>query len=105
MVGISISHLQFRHQIVVGLGVLAFQILHELSAFAHLFDESAARAEVLLMHAEVLGKVFDFRGENGDLHLRRTGIGFVSLVLFDDPLLFLRRQHTRRNLAVARDPR
>lgn len=82
-------HLEICHQIVVGLGVFTLEVLHELAALADLFDQTAAGAEVLLMRFQVFREILDFRRQNGDLDLRRTGIGFVCLVLLNDALLLL----------------
>lgn len=86
--------LEIRHQVVVSLSIFALEVLHELATLADLFDQATAGAEVLLMRFQVLGEILDFRGQNGDLDLRRTGIGLMRLVLLNNALLLLCVQHS-----------
>lgn len=86
--------LELAHQIVVGLGVFAFEILHQAAAFANFFDETAARGEVLLVALQVFRKVFDFFRENSDLDLRGAGIGRMSFEFLNNAFLLVLRQHS-----------
>ena len=42
---------------------------------------------ILLVHLEVLSEVNDTSGQESDLNLRRTGVGFVNSVSGNDVLL------------------
>lgn len=86
-------NLQFRHQLIVGLGVFALQVLHEAAAFAYFFDEAAARGKVFLVAAQMLGEIADFLGQDRDLHLGRPGIRGVRLIFLNDALLLVGVQH------------
>lgn len=85
--------LELTHQIVVGLGVFALEIFHQAAAFADFLDETSAGGEIFLMAFQVFGEILDLFGENGDLDLRRTGVGCMGLELFNDALLFVLRKH------------
>ena len=54
------------------------------------FDKSASRVVVLLVFLEVSCEKVNLFGEHSYLHLLRTSVRLVNLVLFDDCLLFLR---------------
>lgn len=85
--------LQFCHQVVVALGVLALEVLHEAAAFADFLDQTAAGREVLFVRAEVIGELLNLFGEKSDLDLGGASVRSVRLELFNDALLAVRIQH------------
>jgi hypothetical protein len=51
---------------------------------------------VLFVSFEMLGKFSDTAAQQRDLYFRRTGVGFMNLVVDDDlPLCFTRQCHLR----------
>jgi hypothetical protein len=51
------------------------------------------------MRLEMLGEMIDPGGQQCDLHLSRTGVTFMQLVLFNNlPLCVFRNRHTSRYL-------
>ena len=59
---------------------MTFQIVEELAAPAGHLKEPAAGVEVLAVGPQVLGKVINPGGEQGNLHLARSSILIVGLV-------------------------
>lgn len=62
-------YLQLCHQVIVSLGILALQVLHEAAAFSDFLDEASAGREVFLVSAQVLREIADLFGQYGDLDL------------------------------------
>ena len=48
---------------------------------------------VVDVHLQVLGQLVDASGEDGDLDLRRAGVGLVGAVGFDNSSLFVLADH------------
>jgi len=57
------------------------QVFQKSPALTDHFQQSAARMVVFLVHAKMLGQLFDLLGQNRDLDFRRTGIRFVRAEL------------------------
>ena len=68
--------------------VLLLQVVEHIPALTDHLQQAAAGVVVLLVDLQMLGQVGDTAGEDGNLHLRGTGIALVGGVLEDD-LLFL----------------
>ena len=68
----------------VAIEVGALQVVEQLAATGRHGDQAAAGVEVLAVFPEVLGEVFDARGEQCDLHFGRAGVILVGTELFDD---------------------
>jgi hypothetical protein len=62
----------------------SLQVVQQLAATAHHLEQAAARVVVLGVLLEVLGQVVDPRGQEGDLHFRRTGVVLRALVVQED---------------------
>ena len=75
------AQIQLLQQFVVFWEVMIFQVIEQLSAPARHLQESAAGVEILPVGAEMLGQMVDARREESDLHLARTRVLFVDLVL------------------------
>ena len=76
------------HQRVVSVEIFALEVLEELAALTGHRNESATRMEILGMILQVSGQLRDTFGEKCNLHLARSGIGSVGLVLFDSLCFF-----------------
>lgn len=50
-------------------------------------EKAAARMHIFLVRLQMLGQLIDALREDGDLHLRRTGILIVDSGFLDDLLL------------------
>ncbi len=73
----------------VTLRVGTIQVLQHPAALADQLEQSPAGVVVMLVLQQMPGQVLYALGEQGDLHLRRTGVSLVSLVLFDNYRFFL----------------
>ena len=79
---------EFGHEFVVCLGICALQVAHEAAAFADFFDETATGGEIFFVRFQVIGELFDFFAQDGDLDLWGAGVGGMGFEFLDD-LLFL----------------
>ncbi len=69
-----------------------------LAAVRYEAEEAAARVLIFAIFIKVGRKFCDSAGQNGDLHLRRTGVG-VMASRFRDLVLFLAlREHGRNDI-------
>lgn len=75
------------------LGVFTLKVLEETAALGDLFDEAAARAEVLAVILEVRGELLNFLREQRDLHLRGASIALVGAEFLDDRVFLLLAEH------------
>ena len=80
---------QALDQRLVALQVVPPQVVEESAAAAHDLEQAAARMVVLRVMLEVLRKLVDPVGEQGDLHLRRARIGLMAAMGLDDRALRL----------------
>ena len=72
----------------VTLNILLLQIAEKVSSVTDHLEHAATAVMVLRVVLQVLGERVDAAGENGDLHLGRTGVAFVYRIGCDDVLLF-----------------
>ena len=89
----------------VTLDVLGHQIVQHLAALTDHLQQAAAGVVVLLVDLQVLGELVDAGGENGDLHLGRTGVGLMDAVGLDNGRLFVLADHGKFHLSEIRCPR
>lgn len=75
----------------IAAGAFLAEIRQQAPALSDHHQEATARVEVVLMDFEVFRKLLDAPGEHGDLHFRRSGIGFMNAGLFDECRLFFSR--------------
>src|SRR5690606_2818641 len=78
---------QLLHPRPVPLAVLALQVVEQAPPLPDHLVKSAPGVVVLLVHPQVLGQLVDAGGQNGHLHLRRTGVALMLLKVGDDALL------------------
>ena len=68
----------------ISFNVLLLEVCQKIAAMTDHFEQSAAGMMILLVDLQMLVELVDAVGLNGDLHFGRTGIAFVSGILFDD---------------------
>ena len=70
------------------------EIFEQIAALGDQLEQPATAGKILLVSSHVLGQFVDSGGEQRDLHFRRPGVAFSSLVLTDElSLFFLRNRH------------
>jgi hypothetical protein len=62
-------------------------------------QQAAPRVMIVLVGAEMIGQGVDASRQEGDLDLRRPGIGGMRPVLFDNRVRALFSQHARKPLS------
>src|SRR5690348_2416417 len=80
----SATQAETADQRLVALGVLALQVAEQAAAMVDHLQEATTRVVVLLVRLEVVGQLLDARGQQRDLHLRRTCVGRRAAVILDD---------------------
>ena len=81
----------------VTLDVLLGEVVEQVAALTDHFEKAAAGMVVLLVDLEVFGELVDALGENGDLNLRRTGVGLMGAVCLDNCLFLFVCDHSLKN--------
>ena len=84
-----LSQIEGLGELFVRFYVLAFEIFEKTASLSDFLDQSAATGEIFFMSFQVLGQVFDFGCENGDLDLWGSGIRTVGPKLLNNPLFGL----------------
>jgi hypothetical protein len=64
--------------------IFLLQIFEQVSTLADQFQQTAAGMMIFGMRFKMLGEIHDPFGQQGNLHLARTGIGFVGLKFFNE---------------------
>ena len=67
----------------ISLDVVPSEIVEQPAPSADEHEQSAARVVILVVDPQVLREMVDPPGEQGNLYLRGTGVGFVETVLGD----------------------
>src|SRR5262245_26445014 len=80
----SLTQSQPTDHLLVPGAILPRQVLQQLIAPADQLQEPTPRRMVLLVRIKMLAQIIDPLGQQGDLHLRRTGIFRVGLVIGND---------------------
>src|SRR6185437_6297833 len=80
----SATQAETADQRLVALGVLALQVTEQAAAMVDHLQKATTRMMVLLVRLEMVGQLLDARGQQRDLHLRRTGVGRCAAVILDD---------------------
>jgi len=81
---------QFFDDRAIPVDVLLLQIIEKPTPLPYDFEQSTPGVMVLLVSAEMLGKISNPLREKGDLYFRGTGITFVGLEFINDFLLAFR---------------
>lgn len=85
--------LHFLEGFLVASLILALEILEVSSAVGDHLDEAAAGVIVLLVGLQMRRKLVDLARKDGNLHLRRAGVGVVDAALLDDILFLFGGKH------------
>ena len=80
---------------LIRLGLIHLQVREEFSALCDLAEQTAAGCVILLVLLEVLRQEIDLIREEGDLHVRRSGVLGVHAVLLDQFLLVFALEHKK----------
>src|SRR6185437_6162661 len=80
----SATQAETADQRLIALGVLALEITEQATASVDHLQETTTRMMVFLVRLEMLGQLLDARGQQRNLHLRRTGVGRRAAVILDD---------------------
>lgn len=75
---------EFADQRSVPLDIVAAQVVEQPTTSADEHQQSSSRVVILLMDFQMIRQVIDSRGEECNLHLRRTGVGLVGAMLGND---------------------
>jgi hypothetical protein len=68
-------------QTLVSLVIVLFEIIEKPPPLPYEHEETPAGVVILHMYLEVLCEMIDALTEQGNLHLRRSGIGFMEFEL------------------------
>ena len=82
------SQAKTGYDIPITLWVLFADVLEQRGPCANHFQQSPAGGMVLAVALEMLGQLVNLLGQQGNLHLRRTGIALVHLEVMNDFSLF-----------------
>jgi hypothetical protein len=74
-------------QFTVALDIVVLHVVKEATPTSDELQEPTTGVVITLVDLEVLGEMDDALAQNGDLHLRRTGVRLVESVLGDGGLL------------------
>src|SRR5579862_5091880 len=66
---------QIRNELPVPFQIFVLQVVQQPAALAHLQQQAATAVMVFLMNLQMLGQLIDRSGQNGDLHVGRSGVG------------------------------
>src|SRR5690606_24678805 len=83
---------QATNQGAVTSGVLALQVVQQLTTLVNHADQTTTAVVVFAVGLEVTLQLVDVGGQQGYLHFRRTGIAFSLLVLVYDLGFFFNAQ-------------
>src|SRR6201996_8899394 len=75
---------QLADHVAIAVRVRALQVVQKAAALGHQHEEATAGAMILLVCLEVLGQLANTLAENGNLHLRTSGVGVMRAELGDD---------------------
>jgi hypothetical protein len=90
VVSVLFSQSQTPDQRSVTLEILVFQIIQQISPLPHHLQKTPSRMMILLVNLQVLVQIVDPVGQDGYLHLGRTRVPLLCLVIVDDlSFLFL----------------
>lgn len=74
---------------------MAVEVTEQPPSLADKLEKPTLRMEILPMHAQVTGKLFDPLAEERDLYLSGTRVRWMGPVLCGDFRRFLLREHMR----------
>ena len=77
----------------ITLDVVLGDIVQQTTTLTDELEQAHAAVVVLLVHLQMLGELVDALGQDGDLDLRRAGVGLVGLVVGNDGSLLVLGNH------------
>ena len=95
-----LSDVQLLDDSAVTLDVNLLEVAEKISSVSDHLKKTAAAVVVLVVSLEVLGEGVDTVGKKCDLHLGRTCVALVGLVLVDDRLLNVFLHHGFFHLSI-----
>lgn len=84
-----LANAEFLDDVLVALGIVAFEVVEQAAALAYHHQETAAGGVILLVRLEVFRQLSDTFAEHRDLHLGAAGVVIVSAVPGNDVLFSL----------------
>lgn len=84
-----LANAEFVDDVLVALGIVAFEVIEQAAALAYHHQETAAGGVILLVRLEVFRQLSDTFAEHRDLHLGAAGVVVVSAVPGNDVLFSL----------------
>jgi hypothetical protein len=78
-----VTEAKISDDLAIAFDVGALEIVEEATATADHLQQALPAVVILRVRPEVTCEVVDILGENGNLNLRRAGVGLVGAVLFD----------------------
>lgn len=70
----------------VTLDVLVHEVIEQTAALTDHKKQAVAAVVILLVNLQMLGELIDALGQDGNLHLGRTGVGFMGAVGLNNDL-------------------
>lgn len=91
-----LTNTQLLDDSTVSLNICLHQIVEEVTSVTNHLEQTSSGVVILLVGLKMFGKVADSLGEDSDLNLGRTCVGFAQSVLFDNSgfLVFLHHSKT-----------
>lgn len=77
------------NELAITLGARAVEVGKHTTTLANELEQTTARVEIVLVLVQVAGQVLDAARQQGYLHLRRTRIALVDVVVRDNLRLYL----------------
>jgi hypothetical protein len=82
--GCLLSQIKRFDEVLIAIGIPAFQVIQEFSAFSDHGKQPASAMVVFLVLFQMLGELVDSLRQNGDLHLSRAGVfGVAGMLGYD----------------------
>lgn len=88
-----LSETELLYDGAVAIDVLLLEIVQKITALTYHFKKTAAGVVVVVIDLQVLGKIGDSLGKNGDLYLGRACVTLVCCVSLDDFGLYFFVKH------------
>src|SRR4051812_40769057 len=88
-----LADFQTADDLEISLRIDVLEIVQKAAPSADHHQQATPAGVVLLMRPQVLGQLADTRGQDGDLHLGRSGVAFATPVVPDKALLAVFGHH------------
>lgn len=88
-----LSQAELLNDCSVTLDILLLQVSEHAAALADHLEQAATGMVVVLVLLQMLGELSDALGQDSDLYFRRTGIGLMHAVCFNNCCLLFFADH------------